>query len=117
LDAASNLHLLSLIKDIGRIFNALGRISTLQGWNRSADLETLKLRIIHGVGAHLVELISIPGIGGTIANQLYKAGLKTRAAVIRNQNDLGKYITRKANVTRILKGLKELQTQQEVEEL
>lgn len=103
---APQLHL--LIKESGRIFSAIKRLSAFNKWKKETELEVLQARIIHGVGKHLVDLVSIPGVGGTIAHQLYAAGLKTKQDVIANKDNLSKYIERKANVTRILNGLKEL---------
>lgn len=101
-------YLQAFLRDSGRIFGALTRISKLNRWDRERDFEVLKARIVHGVGEHLMELVQIPGIGGTIATQLYKAGFKTLQDVIDNRDELSNYIARKGNVTRILNGLKEL---------
>ena len=110
LEAAYAPHFQLLMKENGRIFSAIKRLSSYNKWKKEDELEVLQARIIHGVGKHLVDLVSIPGVGGVIAHQLYAAGLKTKADVIKNQANLGKYIERKANVTRILNGLKELST-------
>lgn len=108
-DIATAAHLQTLLKDSGRVFNALKRISILQKWDREEDFEVIKARVVHGVGKHLIELVKIPGIGGTIATQLYKAGFRTLNDIIEKKDDLSNYIERKANVTRILKGLKQLE--------
>jgi helicase len=109
LEPAITPYLQLFLSSSGRIFNAIKRISTLNNWDRDQDLEIIKLRIIHGVGKHLIDLVTIPGIGGTIATQLYKAGLKNLDDIIKNKDNLGKYIERKQNVTRILNGIKQLQ--------
>ena len=109
LDIATAPHLQLLLRDSGRIFNAIKRIGTLSGWDREKTLTVLQARVVHGVGEHLVDLVSIPGIGGTIAVQLYKAGLRNLEDIKKNKDKLGDYIDRKANVTRILNGLKELE--------
>ena len=69
----------------------------------------LQARVVHGVGEHLVDLVGIPGIGGTIAVQLYKAGLRNLEDIKKNKDILGDLIERKGNVTRILNSLKELE--------
>jgi replicative superfamily II helicase len=109
LEVATALTFQMIIKDIGRVFSALGKLNALLKWDREDELEVLKQRIIHGVGEHLLELVSIPGIGGTIATQLYTAGIKSKSDLLKNKDKLSNYITRKANVTRILNGLKELE--------
>ncbi len=109
LDVATAPYLQLFLRDSGRIFSALERISTLNRWDRESDMVVLKARIVHGVGEELVELVAIPGVGGTIATQLYKAGFRNLADVIAQKEQLGEYISRKANVTRILNGLKELE--------
>ena len=61
----------------------------------------------------MVDLVKIPGIGGTIATQLYKAGIKNLASLRENRDNLDQLIPRKGNVTRILNGLKELEREEE----
>ena len=114
MDGLTTLYLQLFLKDSGRIFNAIRRINALNGWEQEKRIEVLQARIIHGVGEKLIELVSIPGIGGTIATQLYKAGIKTLEEVKSNKDRLGDIIARKGNVTRILNGLKELEEEQEV---
>lgn len=116
LEIATAMSFQTIIKDIGRVFSALGKLNALLKWDREDELEVLKQRIIHGVGEHLLELVSIPGIGGTIATQLYTAGIKSKSDLFKNKDKLSNYITRKANVTRILNGLKELEATPTTEE-
>lgn len=116
LDQITNLYLQLILRDSGRIFGALKRISQLYNLDREQEIEVAKARIIHGVGKQLIELVSIPGIGGVIATQLYKAGIKTLKDVKDNRDKLSQIIERKANVTRILNGLKELEDQ-EIDEI
>ena len=108
-DTTTSLWFQLFAKDSGRIFNAINRVAALEGLNRENELSALQARIIHGVGPHLIELVSIPGVGGTIAAQLYKSGLKSLKDVLNNKDKLSQFITRKANVTRIINGLIELE--------
>ena len=109
LDIATAPYLQLLLRDSGRIFNAIKRISSQSAWDRERTLTVLQARVVHGVGEHLVDLVGIPGIGGTIAVQLYKAGLRNLEDIKKNKDILGDLIERKGNVTRILNSLKELE--------
>jgi len=97
-----------IIKDIGRVFAALHRLNSYENWHKEHYLKSLQARIVHGVGEHLLELVSIPGVGEAIATQLYNAGIHSLKALKAQKDNLDKIIARKANVTKILKGLEEL---------
>jgi len=109
LDVVIAPYLQLLLRDSGRIFGAIKRISTLSAWDKERTLTVLQARVVHGVGEHLVDLVGIPGIGSTIAVQLYKAGLRNLEDIKKNKDKLGDLIERKGNVTRILNSLKELE--------
>ena len=109
LDRRVNTTLQLVLRDSGRIFSALQRINSIKGWDRDRTLEVIKARIVHGVGEEMVDLVSIPGIGGATAAQLYKAGLKNLDDVKEHKDDLKHLISRKATVTRILNSLKKLE--------
>jgi replicative superfamily II helicase len=109
LDAITAVYMQLLSRDSGRIFGALKRLDRLEGWLREKDLTVLHAKVIYGVGEHLLELVSIPGVGETIATQLYQAGIQTLDQLLKNKDNLHTYISRKASVTKILKGLEELQ--------
>ena len=109
LDTAIAPYFQIFARDNGRVFNAIKRINILNKWDAENFIDALQARVVHGVGAHLLELVSIPGIGGTIATQLYKAGFRSLKDLIDNKDKLDQHITRKANVTRILNGLKQLE--------
>lgn len=113
LEIATAQHFQLFIRDFGRIFSALQRISSLYNWGREKEIDATRIRILNGVGKHLVDLVKIPGIGGTIATQLYKAGIKNLASLRENRDNLDQLIPRKGNVTRILNGLKELEREEE----
>lgn len=109
LDALTAPYMQLLSRDSGRIFGALKRLDKLENWHREKDLTTLHAKVIYGVGEHLLELVAIPGVGETIATQLYQAGIKTFEELVNNKDNLHKYIPRKASVTKILKGLEDFQ--------
>lgn len=106
-DAASAMYVQTIAKDSGRIFGALQRLNRHELWNRENELKAIQARIAHGVGEHLLELVSIPGIGEIIATQLYAAGIKDIPSLIKEKDNLEKFITRKGNITKILKGLEQ----------
>lgn len=98
-----------ILRDSGRTFGAIKRLDQLELWHRAKNLTVLQARIVSGVGEHLMELVSIPGVGETIATQLYKSGLTTLDKVKKNKDQLESFIVRKANITKVLRGLEKLE--------
>lgn len=97
----------TILKDFGRATSAVKRIFQVNQWNRVSEIESLYARVVYGVEEHLVELVKIPGIGATIATQLYKAGIKNKEQLLLNKHQLSSIISRKASVTKILKVLEQ----------
>lgn len=74
---SNSFSLKTLQLDIKRITTALKFIDrNVNNWNKTAFFDVLALRVRYGVEKHLVDLISIPGIGIIRANKLYNAGIK-----------------------------------------
>jgi len=107
-DAIAAPFLQLILRDSGRFFSAIKRLDSLENWHREKDIIVTQARIVSGVGEHLIELVSIPGVGETVALQLYESGLKTLKDVIKNKDNLSEFISRKGSITRIKKGLEEL---------
>jgi len=74
----------NIIFDIDRTVQALSLIDGLYAkWNQEGLWKVLPTRIKYGVPAEMLELVSIPGIGGVRAKQLFEAGLQSIEDVVR----------------------------------
>lgn len=96
---------INVIRDLRRMFATVKRLNDLQKWGKDSELKTLQAQITYGVGPHLLELVSLPGIGETIANQLYEHGIDSIAKLEEGLDVLPTIIERKASVTRIKNAL------------
>lgn len=64
--------------DSDRTLEVLGAIDSMSAkWNETAFFKTLRMRVTYGVGAHLVDLCTIPNVGKVRAEKLYKAKIRT----------------------------------------
>lgn len=79
-------NLLPTIKfDFERVAGVLKQIdSRVTKWGRSNYFDNISNQIRYGVPAHLVPLVSIPGIGAVRAKRLWDSGFKTAEDVRRN---------------------------------
>jgi len=68
--------------DIDRIAQALTWIDGIKGWKQPNFWKALPIRIKYGVGKELVDLCSIPGIGGARARKLYAEGVVSRKDIL-----------------------------------
>ena len=68
-----------LQSDLGRAMSALKMIDKFYGMFHFDNLwKVLEMQVRYGVGKHLIDLVSLPGIGAKRADKLYKAGVHTR---------------------------------------
>lgn len=93
------------LRDSGRMFSAIQRISKILEWEKEVEIQKTQARVVYGVGEHLLDLVSLPGIGAQTASQLYQAGLKTKEEIINNLENLEDYLEKKATITRVKKGM------------
>jgi len=68
--------------DIERITEAINLIDyNYAKWGRKDLFKVIPIRIAYGIPEHMMELVSIPGIGGKRARKLWDAGVKSVADV------------------------------------
>lgn len=74
--------------DIDRICTALSLIDAFHAhWRKGIFWKNLALRVKYGIDEDLLELVSIPGIGGVIAKKLWDQGIKTVEGIIDNRTN------------------------------
>jgi helicase len=74
-----------LYSDSGRVLEVLSTLNTMGGkWEKAEWIKRLNLRITHGVGEELLDLVVLKGIGRVKAKRLWAAGLKTLKEVSEN---------------------------------
>jgi replicative superfamily II helicase len=73
--------------DIRRMNQAFALIDEMHAhWEKKDLWKILPLRVMYGVPECMVELVSIPGIGGARAKKLWDAGIRSIADVADNSN-------------------------------
>jgi replicative superfamily II helicase len=73
--------------DINRIVQAIGLIDSMFAkWEQKPLWAALPQRVMYGVSEEMVELTTVPGIGGATARKLYERGIHSIAALAMDEN-------------------------------
>ena len=73
----------AVVFDIQRQVQAISMIDGMYAmWNQENLWNALPIRVQYGVGAEMVELVSIPGVGGVRAKKLWAHDIRTIADVV-----------------------------------
>jgi len=77
-----------LQSDIERIFQALMYIDAkYTKWGKGTYWNGMAIRIRYGVGAELVDLCRLEGVGGTYAKKLYDTGIRTPIELVTKRKE------------------------------